>query len=314
MIDSMVRVHLDTDIGGDPDDACALAMLLGWPGADLVGITTSIDPGGIRAACARHCLSLAGRSEIPVVAGAQRSMTTGQRADPYTDERYWPPLDPLPAPADAALDLLRTSIEGGATVIAIGPYTNLAQLEQSRPGILRRAPIVVMGGWTEPPADGLPPWGPERDWNVQWDTGAAEVVAASAERLTLTPFSATLRAHLRAAELPRLRGSGALGQLLARQAEAFAKDRGLSDLAAKHASLPADLLIFHHDPLACAVALGWPGADVTEIALSHELEGGVFRWRAAAGGRPTSVVTDVDPEAFSRDWLAAVEAGQRRPG
>jgi hypothetical protein len=26
-----VLVHLDTDIGGDPDDVCALAMLLGWP-------------------------------------------------------------------------------------------------------------------------------------------------------------------------------------------------------------------------------------------------------------------------------------------
>jgi purine nucleosidase len=309
-----VRVHLDTDIGGDPDDACALAMLLGWPGVVVVGITTTIDPGGIRAACARYCLSLAERGEIPVAAGAERSMTTGQRADPFTDERYWPALDPLPAPADAALDLLRTSIEGGATVIAIGPYTNLAELEQQRPGILRRASIVVMGGWTEPPADGLPPWGPDRDWNVQWDTAAAEVVAASTERLTLTPFSATLRAHLRAAELPRLRASGALGKLLARQAEAFAKDHGLSDLAAKHPALPADLLIFHHDPLACAAALDWPGAEVTEIALSHGFEGDLFRWRADPAGRPTRVVTDVDPEAFSRDWLAAVEAGQRRPG
>ena len=307
-----MRVHLDTDIGGDPDDACALAMLLGWPGVELVGITTTADPGGIRAACARHCLSLADRGEIPVVAGAQRSMTTGRRADPFTDERYWPALDPLPAPAHAALDLLRTSIEGGATVIAIGPYTNLAELEQRRPGTLRHASIVVMGGWTQPPADGLPPWGPERDSNVQWDTGAAEVVAASTERLTLTPFSATLTAHLRAAELPRLRASGALGRLLARQAQAFAEDRGVSELAAKHRSLPADLLIFHHDPLACAAALGWPGARVTELALSHALEGDVFRWRAAPGGRPTRVVTGVDPEAFSRDWLAAVEAGQRR--
>jgi purine nucleosidase len=308
-----VRVHLDTDIGGDPDDACALAMLLGWPGVDLVGITTTIDPGGVRAACVRHCLSLVGRGEIPVVAGAERSMTTGQRADPFTDERYWPALDPLPALADAAPDLLRTSIEGGATVIAIGPSTNLAELERRWPGILRRAPIVVMGGWTEPPANGLPPWGPERDWNVQWDTGAANVVAASTERLTLTPFSATLRTHLRAAELPRLRASGALGQLLARQAEAYANDRGHFDLAATHAALPADLLIFHHDPLACAAALGWPGAEVTEIALSHGFEGDVFRWRTDPAGRLTGVVTDVDPEAFSRDWLAAVEAGQRRP-
>jgi hypothetical protein len=40
-----VRIHLDTDLGGDTDDACALAMLLGWPGVELVGIATTADPG-----------------------------------------------------------------------------------------------------------------------------------------------------------------------------------------------------------------------------------------------------------------------------
>src|SRR5258706_11072567 len=145
-------------------------MLLGWPGIDLVGITTTIDPGGVRADCARHCLSLVGRNDVPVVAGAEVSITTGRRADPFTDERYWPPLDRLPSPAGAALELLRSSIDGGATVIAIGPYTNLAKLEQSWPGTLGRATIVVMGGWTEPPVDGLPPWGAGREWNVQRDT------------------------------------------------------------------------------------------------------------------------------------------------
>jgi purine nucleosidase len=305
-----LRVHLDTDIGGDPDDACALAMLLGWPGIDLVGITTTIDPGGVRAACARHCLSLVGRDDVPVVAGAEFSITTGRRADPFTDDRYWPPLVPLPSPAGAALELLRSSIEGGATVIAIGPYTNLAKLEQLWPGTLARAPIVVMGGWTEAPAGGLPPWGAERDWNVQWDTAAAEVVAAAAQRLTLTPFSATLRAHLRAADLPRLRASGPLGRLLARQAEAYASDRAFADLAANHPSLPADLMLFHHDPLACAAALGWPGAEVTEIPLGHGFEGEVFSWKADPGGRPTGVVTDLDPARFAGDWLSAVEAGQ----
>ena len=34
-----MRVHLDTDIGGDVDDLCALAMLLGWPGVEVTGIT-----------------------------------------------------------------------------------------------------------------------------------------------------------------------------------------------------------------------------------------------------------------------------------
>lgn len=45
-----MRIHLDTDFAGDPDDACALAMVLGWPGADVLGVTTTADPDGSRAA------------------------------------------------------------------------------------------------------------------------------------------------------------------------------------------------------------------------------------------------------------------------
>ena len=57
-----MRIHLDTDLGGDPDDACALAMLLGWPGVEVVGVTTTMDPGGRRAGYVGRCLDLAGRA------------------------------------------------------------------------------------------------------------------------------------------------------------------------------------------------------------------------------------------------------------
>ena len=58
-----MRIHLDTDLGSDTDDACALAMLLGWPDVEITGITTSIDPGGIRAGFVTRCLELAGRTD-----------------------------------------------------------------------------------------------------------------------------------------------------------------------------------------------------------------------------------------------------------
>jgi purine nucleosidase len=73
----MVRIHLDTDLGSDTDDACALAMLLGLPDVELVGITTTIDPGGIRAGFVTRILELAGRTDIPVAAGGEVSLTTG---------------------------------------------------------------------------------------------------------------------------------------------------------------------------------------------------------------------------------------------
>ncbi|HEY3290035.1 MAG TPA: nucleoside hydrolase [Anaerolineae bacterium] len=69
----MQRVHLDTDIGGDIDDLCALAMLLKWPGARITGITTVADDAGRRHGYVRHVLAQAGREDIPSAAGADVS-------------------------------------------------------------------------------------------------------------------------------------------------------------------------------------------------------------------------------------------------
>jgi inosine-uridine nucleoside N-ribohydrolase len=311
-----VRIHLDTDLGCDPDDLCALAMLLGWPGVELTGITTTIDPGGRRAAYVAHCLRLVGREEIPVVAGAEVSLTTGRRAMPVIDdERYWPRnLAPRPSSPGAALDLLHQSVEAGATIVAIGPYTNLALLEVSRPGTLARAPVAVMGGWVWPPDQGLPAWGPEMDFNVQWDTRGVENVAGAAASLTLVTLPATLKAPLRAADLPRLRAAGALGALIARQSEAYAQERRMTALGRAHAGLPDDLLNLHWDPVTCAVALGWPGATIEEHHLGTVLAGDVLRFQPDANGRPTRVVVDIDGAAFTEVWLAAVEAVHRYAG
>ncbi|MBA2388873.1 MAG: nucleoside hydrolase [Geodermatophilaceae bacterium] len=106
-----MRIHLDTDLGGDPDDACALALLLGWPDITITGITTTIDPGGWRAAYVAHCLELAGRQGIPVAAGAAVSSTRRELAEPVIgDPRYWPAtIRPRPSPPGAALDCYRTA-------------------------------------------------------------------------------------------------------------------------------------------------------------------------------------------------------------
>jgi inosine-uridine nucleoside N-ribohydrolase len=303
-----VRIHLDTDLGGDTDDACALAMLLGWPGVEITGITTVADPGGRRAAYVGHLLHLAGREDIPLAAGAEVSSTTLGRADPIDDERHWPAhIAPRPSPPGAALDPLERSLHAGATLVAVGPYTNLALLEITRAGSLARQQVVVMGGWVQPPAPGLPRWGPDMDFNVQWDTRAAEVVAAAA-RMTLVTLSATLNAHLRRADLPRLRAAGSLGQLLARQSEAHGEANQMEQLGREHAGLPDDLLNFQYDPVACAVALGWSGATVEDMRLQPVWQHGVLSFQPHPGGRSTRVVVDVDGSAFREAWLSAVEA------
>jgi inosine-uridine nucleoside N-ribohydrolase len=308
----VVLVHLDTDLGGDIDDACALAFLLGRPDSDLAGITTVADRDGRRAGYVRHCLDLAGRDGIPVIAGAVRSMTTMRIAEPVIgDERYWPAgLPCCPSPPGATPDLLLNSIERGATLIAIGPLTNLAMLEIARPGSLRRTTVVAAAGWTGL-SDGLPPWGPEMDFNVQWDTTAAEIVAANAD-LTLVPLPLTLNAHLRAAHLPRLRAAGPLGQLVARQGEAHGHDFAMNQMGRIHLALPDDLLNFQYDPLACAVALGWPGARVQDARLRLVRDGDLALFQPAADGKPMRIATDLDQDGFTELWLSAVEAIQPR--
>jgi len=308
----VVRLHLDTDFAGDTDDACALAMVLGWPDVEIVGITTTADPGGFRAGYVASFLDLVGRTDIPVAAGADRSSTTLRPMGALPDHgRYWPsPVAPRPSPPGAVVDLLERSIEHGATVVAIGPYTNLAELEEDRPGRLDEVSIVVMGGCVRPPDAGLPAWGPEMDWNVQCDIRAAETVAKGAD-LTLVTLAATLKAHLRAAHLPRLVASGPLGRLLAAQASAHGDAHQMHAVGRSHESLPDDLLNFQYDPVACAVALGWTGAAIEEMRLRAVVEEGLLRFEAHPGGRRTRVVTDVDGEAFAELWLGCVEAAQR---
>ena len=302
------RVHLDTDIGGDPDDACALAMLLGWPGVELTGVTTSVDPGGRRAGYAAYLLGLAGRADVPVAAGAEMS-STGVLTEPLS--QLWPvAVGPRPGPLSTAHDLLVASIDRGATVAAIGPLSTLASLERARPGSLGRARIVAMGGWFGPLDEDLPAYGPGADWNVAADPDSAASVAAAAKDLTWVPLHATLRTFLRAVDLPRLRASGPIGVLLSDQAVAYARQEGKGELGRAHAGLPDDLLLTLHDPLTCAVAVGWPGAQVcyARCPALPGSDGMVLSEHVSGSSR--GVVEAVDGLAFSAAWLSAVEAAQ----
>ena len=288
-----MRIHLDTDFGGDTDDACALAYLLGRSDVDLVGVTTVADADGRRAAYARHFIGLAGQ-EVPVAAGAALSLTTGERADPEHDD--WPACAASAEPAGAALNLLDRSIGAGATVIGVGPFTNLALYETSRPGRLP-AP-TLMAGYADPPGPGLPAWGPEMDFNNQWDRRAYEIVLGTGP--TLVTLTATLTTYVRSADLPRLRAGGPVGALLADQIAAHGARWDRPNAIA----LPDDLLNFQYDPAACAVALGWPGVAIEETRLVLRPDGSLAR---EPGGQPARLVTAIDGDAFAEHWLTTVE-------
>src|SRR5258708_10157650 len=113
-----MKIHLDTDIGGDMDDLCALAMILKWPDLEITGVTSASDENGRRAGFIEYVLNLTGRADIPFAAGADVSGGYYRfQPDHPLDEDNWPePVPPRPGPVDEALALLKRSVDQGAVL------------------------------------------------------------------------------------------------------------------------------------------------------------------------------------------------------
>jgi len=304
----MTKIHLDTDLGGDPDDLCALAMLLKWPDVEITGITTASDENGKRAGYTKYALQIAGKDNILVRAGADVSGGYYRYKPEYPiEENFWPELiKPFPSPLDEALELLKQSIEQNATIVAIGPYTNLALLDQKYPGMLQKAKIYLMGGYIYPIREGFPNWGNNMDYNIQIDVNSAKYVLENSSP-TLIPISATVETAIKRAYLPKLRQSGKLGELLALQAEAENNSAHNEEKYGKTCKgLPEDILNFQHDPLACAVALGWDGVKIEEVPLMFEIKDGWLHEVIDKRGKKTRVITKVEGERFNEFWFKTV--------
>lgn len=305
-----MKIHLDTDFGGDIDDICALAMLLRWSGdIELTGVTTVAEINGRRAGQVKYVLEMEGKTGVPVAAGADIS----EGFYPYElglppEERYWTePVAPLSNISDEAVELLRKSVERGAIIIGIGPLSNLYLLEKKYPGILRDARLFLMGGYAYPPREGFPNWGDEDDFNMQVDARSALSVIENSDP-TFVPISVTVETALRRKHLESLSRAGALGRLLARQAEAFAEDEKIAEtFGAICSKLPSDIINFQHDPLACAIALGWnEGIEISRIPLKTELRNNLLHRKIDAGGKPARIVTKIDGQRFSEFWVDTI--------
>lgn len=304
----MHKVHLDTDLSGDIDDLCALAMLLRWSDdIEITGVTTVAEANGRRAGYVRYVLGLEGRSDIPVAAGAD--INGGFYRYPefgYPDEkRYWPETIPCsPNALAAALGLLKDSIEQNATIIAIGPFTNLYLLDLQYPGILKEANIFLMGGYIYPIRPGFPQWKNDMDWNIQVDVRSARYVIEHSTP-TLIPLTVTVETALRRVYLDDLQSAGALGQLIARQAKAFAEDeQNEMRYGQTYERVPHDIINFQHDPLACAIALGWDvGVEAEWVPLLlEEKDGWLYEWVNPLG-KPVRVIKKIDGPKFDEFWL-----------
>jgi len=104
--------------------------------------------------------------------------------------------------------------------------------------------------------------------------------------------------------LPRLAQAGPLGELIVLQAERCARsEQNERRYGETCPGLPRDIINFQHDPLACAIALGWQeGVEMETVPLKLERREGWLYELPDSEGIPTRLVTKVDGNAFNEFW------------
>jgi inosine-uridine nucleoside N-ribohydrolase len=223
-----VPVIIDTDPG--LDDALALLLALSSPEVDLIGVTTVAGNTTLAntTANALRILELAGRTDIPVAAGAARGLI---REAPRTAE-YVHGSDglgglPLPPPSTRpvdvhAVDFIAERLLGSAepvTIVAIGPLTNIALLVATHPAAAARiGRLVVMGGVARGGNST-----PTSEFNVWTDPEAAHRVFAAGLPLTMVGLDVTDRSVVTPKDVDALRTGGRIARFIAEAVDFYSR-------------------------------------------------------------------------------------------
>jgi len=249
-------VILDCDPGHD--DAIALLLVLGSPELELLGVTTTYGNQTLEktTANALRVLELAGRSDVPVAAGApaplERELVVAAHVhgDSGLDGPTLPPPSTSPVSADA-VEWMAGVIDAAAapvTLVPTGPLTNVARyLARHGPGGIDR--IVLMGGAI---AEGN--MTPAAEFNIWADPEAAQAVFESALDVTMIGLEVTHRAVTGPDVQRRLRESGSIGVFVAELVDFFT--------------------VYHRE------TYGWDGAPIHDaVAVAHVLRPGLVETR-----------------------------------
>ncbi|MGY1826672.1 nucleoside hydrolase [Blastococcus sp. SYSU DS0541] len=212
---------IDTDPG--IDDALAILLALASPEVDLQLVTTV--HGNVELAQvtenALRVLHLAGRSDVPVAAGARASLVHPQpeRAGHVHGhgglggvELASSPAAVDPRPAVVALAELLLASPTPVTVAAIGPLTNIALLLAVYPEAAERiGRLVVMGGSAARGGNVTA----AAEFNIWSDPEAAQAVLSSPVPTVLVGLDVTLPTVLGERGIARFAAAGPVGRCAA---------------------------------------------------------------------------------------------------
>jgi inosine-uridine nucleoside N-ribohydrolase len=293
-------ILLDCDPGHD--DAIALLLALASPELEVRGVTTVAGNQTLEktTANALRVLEFAGRSDVPVAAGADRPLARELFVAAYVHGESGLDGPSLPEPqgepvAQHAIDFLAERIlatERPVTLVPVGPLTNIALLLERHPEAAANVErIVLMGGAI---AEGNVT--PAAEFNVYVDPEAAWRVLRSGLPVTMIGLDVTHEALMTDAHAERLRAAGRCGRLVAELYDFF-RDYHRRTYGAEGAPI--------HDAVAVAQVLR-PGIVETlhrhvDVDCESQLCRGrtvVDLWHRTGNEPNTDVGVGVDADAF----------------
>jgi len=280
-------VVIDCDPG--IDDALALLLAAASPELELIGVCCVAGNRAVATTADNACrvLDLAGRGDVEVHAGCSRPLTQAEARSNlvHGDDGLGGAAlarSRRPSALHACDFIERTLFDrpaGSVTMIAIGPLTNLALAEIKRPGLLRRARMVVLMGGAAFCDGNITP---SAEFNFHADALAAQTVLCSGAAIHLFGLDVTRQAFLPADWIDSL---GDLGNRCGAAARSMLK--GLQrPRPLLHDACPVAWLLApeHFTAQRCTVAVDWrPGLTEGHLAAK----------RLAAGDQPAGPVAEV---------------------
>jgi inosine-uridine nucleoside N-ribohydrolase len=240
--DDRRKIIIDQDaFGPGGSNLQSIMMVVQAPDVEVIGITVESGDGWQKENVAHtlRLLELMGRSDIPVLKGATYPLVNSEEATKRWEKLYgklpykgawmefWPSYNTInrphyhaadvvppleegepttkPLPEAAANFIVRKLKEypGQITILAMGPFTNLAlaaSLEDGVAGLAKE--LIIMGGSFDPDGSKVDEFSlqfinnPRVEFNIRWDPEAATMMFHSGWRkITVIPTDATVGTH-----------------------------------------------------------------------------------------------------------------------
>jgi len=316
------KVIIDTDPG--TDDAVAILLALSSPELDLQALT--VVPGNVPLRQglenALKVVSVAGRCDVPVAAGAERPLVQPLLTAEFVHGENGLANLQLPGPAcradarfgpDLIIELVHQH-PGEITLVPIGPLTNIALAVRKDPSIVPLVKEVILMGGSLSGGNVTP----AAEFNIYNDPEAAQIVFHAGWALTMVGLEVGNMTLFTREHLSRLVPSGSLQNDLAASILKFMVERG------EEFGFPGTPL---YDPLAVGVTIDRTLALTQPMRVDVETRGEFTRGETVVNQRNlversqwqgdryvvvgmdkvqpnTNVCVQVDAERFLRLFLA----------